>query len=224
MQKIILILALFFVTNVFSAVYLKVIYIADSMVVCGTDKCLLTRDAPTDIYRVIDKKIEGFNYQEGYEYCLLIEIQTPGVSDPPIPFDSSQIRYVLSEIRSKVKTSSVTTIKKGIDIPDSCKWMLYKLKMKDGTRTFSITKAFIQFNTYSNTLSGSSDCNGFNATYTNDSIFRIDNISSTLLSCKRSIEKEFMAALSTTNHLKITSKLLYLYNDKKLLAIFIRKK
>jgi heat shock protein HslJ len=96
--------------------------------------------------------------------------------------------------------------------------------MKDGTRTFSITKAFIQFNTNNNTAFGSSDCNGFTATYTNDSVFKLENMSSTLLACKRSVEKEFIAALTITNHIKITSKLLYLYDDKKLLAIFTRKK
>ena len=223
MRKLILILVLFSVTNVFSAVYLKVIYIADSSVTCGTEKCLLTRDAPTDVYHILDKKIEGFKYQEGFEYCLLIEVQTPGVSDPPIPFDSTQIKYVLSEIKSKIKTTK-TIVNNGVYIPDSSKWILYKLKMKDGTRTFSITKAFMQFNTNNNTVSGSSDCNGFTATYTNDSVFKFENRSSTLLTCKRSVEKEFIAALTTTNHIKITSKLLYLYDDKKLLAIFTRKK
>ena len=207
----------------FSAVYLKVVYIADSTVNCGINKCLLTRDSPTENYKVFDKTIEGFSYQEGFEYCLLIEIQTPGITETSVPSDSSQIKYVLKEIKSKIKTKGVLT-KSAINIPDSSKWILYKLKMKEEMRTFSITKAFIQFNTNNNTLSGSTDCNGFFGNYSNDSVFKFLNINSTLLACKRSVETEFLSALNKTNRIKITSKLLYLYCDKKLLALFTRKK
>jgi heat shock protein HslJ len=223
MRKFLLFLIFFSAMPAFSAVYLKVLYIADSSVTCGMNTCLLTRDSPAENYRIFNKTIEGFTFQEGFEYCLLIEIQTPGITEPAQPFDSSQVKYVLKEIKSKIKTTAVLT-KSVLNIPDSSKWILYKLKMKTETRTFSITKAFMQFDTKNNTVSGSTDCNGFFGNYSNDSVFKFLNISSTLLACKRSVETEFLSALNSTNRIKITSKLLYLYRDKKLLALFTRKK
>jgi hypothetical protein len=42
----------------------------------------------------------------------IIEVQTPGISEPAVPFDSSQVKYVLSEIKSKTRKNNVDTIKK----------------------------------------------------------------------------------------------------------------
>lgn len=226
MKKSILFLLFFSCLQTFSAVYLKVIYIADHTVNCGTKQCLLTRDSPTDAYTSFDKTIEGFTFQDGYEYCILIEIQTPGVSEPAIPFDSSHIKYVLSEIKSKIKTNNTKTpVNTKLSIPDSSKWTLYKLKMKDGTRTFSVSKAYLQFDMQNNTVSGSTDCNSFNATIADDTSFRFENIITTKMACKKiSIEKDFLAMMNSVNRYKISKKLLYLYHDKKLVALFTKKK
>jgi heat shock protein HslJ len=230
MKKFIFILLMTSLSNSFAAVYLKVVYIADYKSDCGIGKCILTRDAPTDSFTVFNNNIEGFTYEEGFEYCILMEIQTPGVSEPAIPFDSTQIKYVLSEIKSKVKTKKDSVTKNttiNSAITGSSKWMLYKLKMKDGsTRTFSIQKAFLQFDTKNNTISGSTECNGFTASVDiTENTLIITNANSTLLACgKRSIEPAFLEMLKNTTHYKATSKLLYLYKDKKLLGLFTRKK
>jgi len=224
MKKIILLFIFFSAFKAFSAVYLKVLYIADSSVIYNSKKCLLTRDSPTDIYQVFDKTIEGFTYEEGFEYCILMEIQTPGISEPPIPFDSSQIKYVLSEIKSKKKTSVHTTIK-SITIPDSSRWILYKLKTKDGTKTFSISKAYLQFDVKNNIVTGNTDCNDFTASFSTDTTIKFENIITTKMSCKKfSNETAFLNMLNTATKLKVTQKLLYLFDDKKLLALFTRKK
>jgi heat shock protein HslJ len=220
---------LFSLFPAFSAVYLKVVYIADHSVDCGTQKCLLSRDAPTDTYHIFDKTIEGFSYEDGYEYCILMEIRTPSASTPLAPFDSSQIKYVLSEIKSKTKTKTegtVTVKQTSIAIPDSSKWLLYKLRLKDETKTFSIQKAYLQFDIKNNTVSGSSDCNSLNANFTADSTaFKFENIVTTKMACgKRSIETVFLNALNSTTKIKFTSKLLYLFKGKTMVALFTRKK
>lgn len=217
MKKIVIFLILFSFSKAFSAVYLKVIYVADRTTIYDSTKYLLVRDSPTDTFQVFVKKIEGFEYQEGFEYCLLVEVQT---------FDSSQIKYVLSEIKSKTKTN---TSEKPIEsitlIPDSSKWVLYKLKTKDGTKTFSVSKAYLQFDTKSSTVFGNTDCNDFTASISLDTSLTFENIITTKINCKKfSNEKAFLIALNSTTKFKITSKLLYLYDDKKLLALFTRKK
>ncbi len=226
MKKIIIFFVFFSFIEAYAAVYLKVIYIADHTENCNGQKCLLVRDSPTDIFQVFDKKIEGFNYQEGFEYCLLIEVQTQGVSEPAIPTDSSQIKYVLSEIKSKIKiNSSVTTTKIATSISDSSKWILYKLKTKDGTKTFSVSKAYLQFDVKNNIAIGNTDCNDFTASFSLDTSLIFENIVTTKMNCKKySSETAFLNALNSTNKFKVRSNLLYLYNDKKLVAIFTRKK
>lgn len=227
MRKLFFLIGLLYSSCSFSAVYLKVIYIADHQEDCGTKKCLLTRDAPTDAYQIFDKKIEGFAYEEGFEYCILLEIQTPGVSTPAIPFDSSQIKYVLSEVKSKMKTVVQNNLKPVVtSIPDTSKWMLYKLRLKDETKTFSIQKAYLQFDIKNSTVSGNTECNSLNATFSIDSTsFKFDNIITTKMACgKRSIEPLFLSMLNSITNYKVTSKLLYLFKGKTMLALFTRKK
>ena len=230
MKKIIVFHIFFLSFQAFSAVYLKVVYIADHKTDCGSNECLLIRDAPTDTFSVFKHTIDGFTYEEGFEYCILMEIQTPGVSEPSIPFDSSQIKYVLSEIKSKVKTKKDSITKNNTinsAITDSSKWMLYKLKMKDGsTKTFSIQKAYLQFDLKNNTVGGSTDCNGFTASFNIETTqLKFDNIITTIIACnKRSIEPTFLKMLNTATNYKITKNLLYIYKGKYLMALFTKKK
>ena len=228
MKRIFIILWMLSYTPMFAAVYLKVVYIADHSVDCGSDKCLLLRDSPADTFSVFKNKIQGFTYEEGFEYCILMEIQSPGVSNPSLPFDSSQIKYVLSEIKSKIKTTTNLIDSKKIIciIPDSSKWMLYKLRMKEETKTFSIQKAYLQFDTKNNTVTGNTECNSLNASFSADlSQLKFSNITTTKIACnKRSIEPTFINMMNTATSYKVTSKLLYIYNGKYLVALFTKKK
>lgn len=149
MKKLALILFFFTSLNTFSAVYLKVMYIADYRVNCSNDttkKCFVVRDNPTDEWSVLNYPIENFVYEDGTEYCVLVQIQTPGVSQPPIPFDSSQIKYVLSEIKSKTVNQQVIKEQTVNSIADHSRWILYKLKTKDEIKTFSVAKENMEFN------------------------------------------------------------------------------
>lgn len=221
MKKIILFHIFFAAFQAFSSVYLKVLYVADHKTDCGTTKCLLTRDTPTDTFSVFNHTIGGFNYEEGYEYCLLVEVQQS---------DSQQLKYILSELKSKTKTilNTATALKKQfLSIPDSSKWMLYKLRMKDGsTRTFSLQKAYLQFDTKNNTVSGNTDCNALSAGFTIDSSsFKFDNIVTTKMACgKHAIEQEFLNMMNSATNYKVTSKLFYLLKGKTLLGLFTLRK
>ncbi len=210
-----------------SATYLKIMYIADHYTICDNEKkCLQIRENPTGEWSSFDKPIQNFTYEEGFEYCLLVEVQTPGVSSPPIPFDSTQITYVLSEVKSKIKTSTSVATVMPSSMADSSKWQLYKLRMKDGTKTFSISKAYIQFDTKNNTVTGNADCNTFDAGFTIDSTsLKFDNIITTKATCKKhSYEPDFLQMLQVATQVKVTNKLLYIYKGKTLMALFTRTK
>lgn len=221
MQKIFLLnILLLIAATTFAADFLKVMYVADHRVPCDSAECLLVRDMPSDTFSVYRNKIEGFSYESGYNYCLLVNIKI-----------NTDTTYTLSEI--KTKTKAIHLINKDtiainkIALPfDTCKWILYKLKLKDGIKTYSIPKAYLQFDLTAQTLIGNTDCNDFFATYffINDSIsFKLTEIANAICN-KRSIEPDFLALLQNTTRYKLTNKLLYLYDGKKLLGLFTKKK
>ncbi len=228
MRKSLTVFLFFTSLHTFSSVYLKVVYISGSKADCGINKCFLIRENPVENYTIFNYTIEGFDFEEGYEYCLLVEIQTAGIILPSVSNDSTQAKYVLSEIKSKTKINNeeVSSFKKAIFISDSSKWMLYKLRMKDGTKTFSIQKAFLQFDINNNTINGNTECNSLNAGFIIDSTTcKFINIITTKMICgKHSIEPVFLNMMKSVTNYRATSKLLYLFKEKTLLALFTRKK
>ncbi|MFD0701640.1 DUF4377 domain-containing protein [Myroides pelagicus] len=62
-------------------------------------KCLLVKETEDAPWELMYDTIEGFVYEEGYEYNL--EIRRENVTNPPA--DGSSIRYVLIREISKVK-------------------------------------------------------------------------------------------------------------------------
>ncbi len=229
MKRYVLLLFIFCSIDTFSAVYLKVLYIAANRVNCMDDttkKCFLVRDNPTDQWTIFEHKIEGFVYEEGTEYCILLEIQTQGVSEPAIPFDSTQIKYVLNEIKSKTVNQSVIKEQSNSSIQDNSRWILYKLKTKNEIKTFSLAKENLEFNTAANKISGSTSCNTFSATYTKDEKnIAFSNIEVTKNTCrKHSNEPEFLYMLQNINTYKVKKNVLYLFKGKTMLGMFTKKK
>ncbi|MBD2757300.1 DUF4377 domain-containing protein [Spirosoma validum] len=65
----------------------------------GPQKCLLVKtDGDTD-WKFFYSGIEGFSYEEGFEYQLLVKREP--IANPPA--DGSSIRYTLVEIVDKIK-------------------------------------------------------------------------------------------------------------------------
>ena len=79
-------------------------------------KCLLTKTDPNGEWEFFYDSIEGFNFEEGYVYELLVE--TFEVENPPA--DGSSIRYELVEIVSKeavnVENTGTDVYVEGIEI------------------------------------------------------------------------------------------------------------
>lgn len=229
MKKSVLFLLIFCSFKTFSAVYLKVLYIAANRVNCvndSTKKCYLVRDNPTDKWEIFNHTIEGFVYEEGTEYCILLEIQTPGVSEPAIPFDSTKIKYVLSEIKLKTVNQLVIKEKSNNLIPDNSRWILYKLKTKNEIKTFSIAKENLEFISTENKISGSTSCNTFSGTFSKDEkSIAFSNIEVTKNACrKHSNEPEFLFMLQNVNNYKVKKNVLYLFKGKTMLGMFTMKK
>lgn len=68
----------------------------------GRQKCMLVKKADSSDWEYFYSQIEGFNYEEGFEY--VIEVEEQEVENPPA--DASSIRYILvNEVSKTAKTS-----------------------------------------------------------------------------------------------------------------------
>ncbi len=220
MRKALTLLILFCSLATFSQEYLKVIYISSEKSPCDdTINCLKYRENTEDNWKILPYLITGFNAEPGYEYCLLMEVSKE--RKDTITFE----KYRLIEIRSKAKKERTSNISNKNSIPTDVKWFLYKLRTKDGTRTFSISKAYLIFQS-NNQITGNTDCNNLFSSYSADSTaLSFGTIGTTKMYCKKNtIENDFLFALSQTTQYKINSRLLYMYKGKSLFAVFIKDK
>lgn len=223
MKQLLFVLTGFFLfpLSSWASSWLKVVYLADHKVACDSlQTCYLIKNSPQENWTPLPVPIEGFRYEEGYAYCLLLEVQ-----DTVISGHSGQ-HYIFHQILSKEKTNPENTYTLPTLIPDSCKWMLYKLKTADGTQTFSLPKAYLQFGRANEAVNGESGCNHFTSPVLMDSThLSFYDLRSGNNKCSRhSIEPELLKALKNTTHYKISKSMLYLYREKYLLAIFLLSK
>jgi hypothetical protein len=82
------------------------LYVGPERVDCvgvAPQRCLLVRETAETDYSYFYSTIEGFDYEPGYEYELLVE-KTP-VENPPA--DGSSIRWMLIEVVEKVPVDSM---------------------------------------------------------------------------------------------------------------------
>ncbi|MEJ2482033.1 MAG: DUF4377 domain-containing protein [Gemmatimonadota bacterium] len=83
----------------------KTLYVAHFKVDCvgvGPMECMQIRETPDGDWQMFYDRIEGFDYEEGYEYEL--KVHTEEVENPPA--DASSLRWILDEVVSKTAVSS----------------------------------------------------------------------------------------------------------------------
>src|SRR4051812_2003908 len=80
----------------------KILYIDSKKSDCvgvSKRKCFLVRETPDEEWQLFYNSIEGFNYEPGFTYKLLVE--TRKVSNPPA--DGSSLRWILKDVLEKSK-------------------------------------------------------------------------------------------------------------------------
>ena len=83
----------------------KTLYVAHHLVDCvgvAPMKCMLVRETPDAEWTNFYDRIEGFDYEPGFDYEL--RVRTEKVENPPA--DASSIRYILEEIVARTPMSS----------------------------------------------------------------------------------------------------------------------
>lgn len=135
---------------------LKTIYIADHLVDCtgvAEQKCMLTKDSPEGEWTYFYDKIQGFEYEEGFEYEIKVELQQ--VENPPA--DAPSIRYILKEVISKVP--GTTAAQNASEL-----FGLWKVIRMKGMETMEINPSF-EFMEEENRVAGFAGCNNYFSSY-----------------------------------------------------------
>lgn len=131
----------------------KILYVAPQLADCtgvGPQKCMMVREALEDEWTYFYDQIEGFSYEEGYAYELLVEINT--VNNPPA--DASSLKYVLKEV-----------ISKELSLTDPSLYQKWKVIKLEGLSNMNEAPS-IEFTQNNSQVNGFAGCNNFFGTFT----------------------------------------------------------
>lgn len=179
----------------------KHIYIADHLVNCegvAPQKCMLIKEKIVDDWTTFYDQIEGFDYEEGYEYLLNVKIKK--IKNPPA--DGSSLKYTLIEVFEKKKTEKPITLNN--------KWKVIYMK---GVEDLQINPT-IQFDESEKRISGNTGCNNYFGNYNPESVkLDFSKMGMTRKMCPdMTVENTFLNNMRVVSYYKIENKELSFYN------------
>jgi heat shock protein HslJ len=189
---------------------LKTIYVGPELVDCvgvAPQKCMLVKENPEDDYTLFYDQIEGFDYEEGYEYELVILEEQ--VEDPPA--DASSIKWTLVSVESKQPAGDSSAVQ--LEGPE---WVLNSYRNPEGELVEPIPGTFTSANFEDGQVNGNASCNGYFGGYEVDvNSISIGPLASTEMFCGSPpgvMEQEmaFLNALGSAAEYKIEAEQLLL--------------
>lgn len=180
--------------------------------------CLLMKNSPSGEWKTYSTEVEGFDYQEGYDYEILVN--KIAVENPPE--DESSFKYKLISIKKKIPTMIITDVNR--ERLDRKVFIISRIRMNDKlTNVANTPECFIQFDLTENLISGKDGCNDITGkVIINRSKMTISDLASTRMFCENVIiDKFFHELIKKVNKYKIKNNKLKLYEDKRLLIELI---
>ncbi len=192
-------------------------YVANHKASCSgvsDQMCYLMKNSPNGVWQYYHNEIEGFKYEERYDYEILVnkkEIDNP-------PADGPSFIYKLVNIVKKTPTMVISKSNRDkIDLKD---YYLSRIRINNVMEKITDNgKINIKFILNDNTVTGMDGCNSFsgNVKINKDSISFSNFVSSRMLCQEVKVDKVFYQLMGNVNRYKISGNLLKLYNNKKLL-------
>ena len=191
----------------------KTLYVGPELVDCvgvAPQKCLLVKENPEDEWSLFYGQIEGFDYEEGYNYKLLVEERV--IENPPA--DASSIELTLIEVISKTEATTL----------ENTMWVLESYgeqgDLQDVLEGSEITAVFAGAG---GQVSGSAGCNSYFASYeieTNE--LSISDIGSTRKFCEGFMEQEgqYLAILADAESFQIQDSQLQIFSSGNQVLIY----
>jgi heat shock protein HslJ len=182
--------------------------VADHLEDCvgvGLQTCMLVKENPEDEWTFFYSQIEGFDYETGYTYELLVN-EIP-VTNPAA--DAASIRYKLKNVISKTLSIENSELFK--------EWTVIKIK---GLEQLSASPTMI-FEKEDAKVEGFAGCNNYFSTYKlKDNILSFGPAGATRKLCAdMSVEDGFFKLLPEVARFEIIKKELYLYDKNDELLI-----
>lgn len=192
-------------------------YVANHKASCtgvSAQMCYLMKNSLNGVWQYYHNEIEGFKYEEGYDYEILVnkkEIDNP-------PADGPSFIYKLVNIVKKTPTMVISQSNRNkIDLKD---YYLSRIRINNIMEKITDNpKINIKFILNDNTVTGMDGCNSFsgNVKINKDSI-SFSNFASSRMFCQEvKVDKVFYRLMENVNRYKISGNSLKLYNNKKLL-------
>ena len=133
----------------------KTIYVGPELVDCvgvAPQKCMLVKEYQDDDYTLFYDQIEGFDYEEGYEYKLVIREEQ--VENPPA--DASSIKWTLVSVESKEHVAETGAVQL-----EDTDWVLVSYMDQEGVLAEPLpgTNTTAQFQ--DGQVNGNAGCNNF---------------------------------------------------------------
>lgn len=198
----------------------KTIYVGPELVDCvgvGPQQCMQVREDPDAPYTNFYDRIEGFEFEPGYEYVLLVRVEP--VENPPA--DASSLRYILVEEVSRTPVESAEA-----PALEGTEWLLSELQGSDGGLQAALPDRNVTALFDGERVGGSSGCNQYGGSYTLDGeSLSIGPLMSTLMACPEPgvMEQEaaFTGLMSETASYQVEGQELRLLDaDGQVLLVF----
>lgn len=181
---IVFILALFFS----SCEEDKILFVADHLGDCEKP-CLLVRENENKDWASFSNKIQGFDYELGYEYQIKVKIEKNKTD--------SSLKYTLLDIISKTKKEQ-----KSISYLNDNEWTVTRIEAYENK-----TDKFPNFHIKDGIIAGNSGCNGFSGDIdlTGEGSFKVGQLRMTKMYCENymSLEMAFSVALRKASKFKV---------------------
>ena len=191
---------------------MKTIYVGRELVDCvgvANQKCLLVKENPEEEYTLFYDQIEGFEYEKGYEYELLV--QEEQVENPPA--DASSIRWVLVSVESKEPAGDMDAVQL-----EGTEWILKSYLNQEGQLVEPLAGTFTSANFEDGQVNGNASCNNYFGGYEVDgSSLSMGPLASTEMFCGNppgvmDQEMAFLSAMGSAAEFKIDAGQLVLFD------------
>jgi len=193
----------------------KTVYVASQLVDCegaAPQKCMQVKENKEDEWTFFYDTIEGFTYEEGFEYVLKVKISK--IKNPPT--NTSSLSYTLLEVISKEKTAMNKKLTQNDTAIDG-EWSVTNLvgfKNETGKSP--------HFTIKEKQISGNTGCNSFGGSFESNSsgLFKTGMLRMTKMYCAKTakLETAFTTALSKSVRFSKNNNLLTVFDvDKNIL-------
>ena len=165
----------------------------------GPMECMQVKEDPDGDYTFFYQQIEGFEFEPGYEYELLVQVDQ--VENPPA--DGSSLKYTLIEVVSKtpVDTAAGAADDEAAAQVEEIVWDVTSFVNADGEMVEPIPGAEPTLRMEDGQIGGSGSCNNYFGSYTLDGDrLTIEQVGATMMACPEPLmnqETAFLAALGS---------------------------